>query len=66
MSPVDRNKKVEQLYAEELGEQALERQKNAAKLFYWCCAESVQGPHHVVCKNYVEEPVIVDGQETLL
>lgn len=55
-------------YGDELGPDALERQRKAAKDFFSCCGEHKSGPHHEVCKNFVPDaaPPVIDGQESLL
>lgn len=46
------------LYEEELGREALERQRDLAKALWPCCGEHRGGPHHEMCKKY-EAPVAV-------
>lgn len=38
-----------ELYAEQLGEDALVRQVTLGKTRHRCCWESVAGPHHSLC-----------------
>lgn len=58
----------EERYAAEKGEEALARQKQAAKDYYWCCGEPITGPHHLACRHFVEDeaPPFIEGQESLL
>lgn len=58
----------EERYAEELGAEALARQRQLAKDHFKCCGEHKSGPHHESCKNFVEDapPSVIEGQETLI
>lgn len=64
----ERQQRLERLYEEKHGKEALERQKQAAKNYHWCCAEPIDGPHHELCSKFVPEdvPDVIEGQESLL
>jgi len=42
---------TEKWYKEQMGEDALERQKRLADLHYKCCGALKSGPHHPTCKK---------------
>lgn len=55
-------------YRDELGPEALERQRVLAKERHKCCGEEKSGPHHEGCHLYDPDPLpaLIDGQESLL
>jgi hypothetical protein len=58
---------LEDRYEAELGVEAADRQRQAAKDYHRCCGEWKGGPHHEVCKNYERDaPAEIDGQERLI
>lgn len=54
----------DKLYAEQLGEDALERQRREADQRLACCGELKSEGHHRECSLW--KPPHVDGQESLL
>lgn len=54
----------ETLYAKELGDEALERQRREASIRLSCCGELKDEGHHRECPLW--KPPHVDGQESLL
>jgi hypothetical protein len=63
----DQRAKQERLYAEELGEDALQRVQTAFSSRHACCWEPAPGPHHPVCPNAEDPdapPPLIEGQES--
>ena len=56
---------TDDLYREHAGDEALERQRQAALEFWPCCGERRTDAHHPVCRNFVP-PDIHEDQERLL
>ena len=60
--------RLHDLYREHLGDEALDRQRQAAKDYFPCCGEHRDGPHHESCSNYVQVELLPvhEDQERLL
>lgn len=60
--------RISEMYARELGHDALSRQKQERVDRHPCCGERVDSGHHAMCSKRPadEAPAHVDGQETLL
>lgn len=60
--------RVHDLYREHLGDEALERQRQAARDYWPCCGEHRTGPHNEGCAKFVpvELPPVHENQESLL
>lgn len=58
----------EDMYAQQLGAEALERQRGERAERHPCCGERVDEGHHPMCSKRPpdEPPAHVDGQEALL
>lgn len=68
MSPVPNHETVEERYARELGQDALERQRRERGERHPCCGELLAHGHHFMCsKRPADEPAAhLDGQQGLL
>ena len=58
----------DEVYAKEVGAEALERQRQERVERHPCCGELVSEGHHMMCSKRPldEPPADVDGQESLL
>jgi len=61
------NDRRAEMYAQELGQDALTRQQ-AARDFHACCGEHKTGPHNEACKHFVPDalPSVIEGQASLV
>jgi hypothetical protein len=62
-----RRDRIQQLYAQQLGDERADEQAELAKQLHACCGENRDGPHHEACAKWVEPaPTVHPNQETLI